>query len=98
MKQDDFKVCVTYQGKEYPFNYGSEAYIFHTGLYNSFYDTYGPEHLLEYTAFVHNCYINDDHRTPLGALADYIAEHWTSVKNKGKHKVLREFYDYYGEV
>ena len=43
-------------------------------------------------AFVHRCYLRDDNRTPLGALADYIAENWESVRDKPAREVLEDFY------
>ena len=34
MEKNEFHVTVTFEGKEYPFDNGSEAYIFHTGILN----------------------------------------------------------------
>ena len=92
MIQKDFEVTVFFRGKQYPFAYGSQAYIFHTGILNGFYERYGMEALLQYVGFVHECYLRDDDRTPLGALADYIAEHWPRLKHKSKGESLKEFY------
>ena len=93
-KENEFAVKVTHEGVEYQFHYGSEAYIFHTGIYNDIHERYGIKELLEYVSVVHDCYISDSNRTPLGALADYVAKHWRKVKKKDRHDVLDEFYSY----
>ncbi len=91
-KENEFAVKVTHEGVEYQFHYGSEAYIFHTGLYNDIHKRYGMKGLLEYVSVVHDCYISDSNRTPLGALADYVAQHWRKARKKGRHEILDEFY------
>lgn len=93
-KMDEFAVKVSYNGVDYPFEFGSQAYIFHTGLYNDIHENYGIKGLLEYVSVVHDCYLSDSNRTPLGALADYIAEHWRKLKNKSRYEILDEFYGY----
>ena len=93
-KENGFAVKVTHEGVEYRFHYGSEAYIFHTGIYNDIHERYGIKGLLEYVSVVHDCYISDSNRTPLGALADYVAKHWRKVKKKDRHDILDEFYSY----
>ena len=42
----------------------------------------------------HDCYISDSNRTPLGALADYVADHWRKIRKKGRHEILDEFYSH----
>ena len=93
-KEKDVTVKVTHEGVEYEFHYGSEAYIFHTGIYNDIHEGYGIKGLLEYVSLVHDCYISDSNRTPLGALADYVAEHWRKIRKKGRHEILDEFYSH----
>ena len=92
MKRNKFKVRVIYQRKKYYFDFGSQVYIFHIGICNSFLFEYGIDELLKYTEFVHSCYIKDSNRTPLGELADYIAERWDEVKAMGAYDVLDKFY------
>lgn len=92
MKQNEFEVSVRFQGCRYAFPFGSQAYIFHTGILNGFYDRYGTEILLQYVDFVHKCYMKDNERTPLGALADYIAGNWEMFKGTPSRAVLDEFY------
>ena len=92
MNDKNFKVKVVFNNKEYIFENGSEAYIFHTGLYNDFYSNYGIDELLDYVRYVHTCYVNDDNHTPLGAFADYIAEIWESVKKSGYQDMMQFFY------
>lgn len=93
---DDIKIQITYKDKVYAFESGSEAYIFHTGIFNGIDDKYGMDGLLEYTAKVHECYLSDDYRTPLGELCDYVAAHWETAKKKSKHNLLNYFYEEIG--
>ena len=88
----DVKIQITYKDKIYAFEYGSQAYIFHTGIYNDIDNEYGIDGLLEYTALVHECYLSDSYRTPLGELCDYVAKHWTKIKTLSKNKILEKFY------
>ena len=90
--KNDFTVTVTYNGIEYPFEFGSQAYIFQMGLYNDIHKEFGMRGLLKYVSVVHDCYISDSNRTPLGALADYVAQHWRKVRKKDRHDILNEFY------
>ena len=83
---------VMYGKQTYNFNYGSEAYIFHTGIYNDMDKKYSLKVLLEYVALTHECYLKDSNRTPLGALADYIATNWKDVKDFGRYDILDKFY------
>ena len=90
--QKELQFTVTYGKQIFTFAQGSKAYIFHTGIYNDIDKKYGIKGLLEYIAFVHDCYLVDDNHTPLGALADFIAINWKNLKNKGRYDVLEEFY------
>ena len=91
--QKELKFTITYGKRTFAFEQGSKVYIFHTGVYNDIDKKYGIKGLLTYVRFVHDCYIADDNRTPLGALADFIAANWKKLKNKGHRKVLQEFYE-----
>lgn len=93
---DDIKTTVTYKTKQYNFEFGSQAYIFHTGIYNGMDKKYSLKQLLQYVSLVHYCYISDDNRTPLGELCDYVAAHWKRLKTMGKYEILNEFYNYIG--
>ena len=73
---NDVEFQVKYKQKTYAFSEGSEAYIFHTGIYNGIDEKYSLETLLEYVSLTQDCYLKDSNRTPLGALADYVAENW----------------------
>lgn len=90
----DFRINVTYKGKTYSFDYGSQAYIFHTGIYNEIPKRYGIRGLMEYTSLVHSCYIDDSNRTPLGELSDYVAQRWKKMRKKHVDDILAEFYNY----
>ena len=92
MKEKELNFIVTYGKETFFFKQGSKAYIFHTGIYNDIDKKYGINGLREYVSFVHDCFLADSNKTPLGALADYIATHWKKLKNKGRYDVLEEFY------
>ena len=81
----------TCKGAVYSFQYGSEVYIFHTGIYNGI-GSRKPKNLLEYVALVHECYLSDSNRTNLGDLADYVAEHWKTLRNKDSYEILEKYY------
>lgn len=83
---------VIYNNENYSFEFGSEVYVFHTGIYNKIDKKYGIKELLNYVNLVHECYLNDSNRTPLGDLCDYVAQHWKKLKNKGKYEILEKFY------
>ncbi len=89
---DEIKIKVFFQGNEFLFNYGSEAYIFHTALYNGMHQNYCMDEVLRYVGFVHKCYIVDDNRTSLGDLSDYVAQHWRTTRNRSAYDVLKEYY------
>ena len=93
-REKNVAVKVTHEGVEYEFCYGAEAYIFHTGINNDIHEKYGINELLEYVTLVHDCYVSDSNRTPLGALADYVAAHWRKINKKGRHEILDEFYNH----
>ena len=92
MIEKELKFTVTYGKHTFTFEQGSKAYIFHTGVYNDIDKKYGIKSLLEYVDFVHDCYIEDSNRTPLGSLGDYIAAKWKTIKNKSLYDVLEKFY------
>lgn len=94
----DIKVVVTYKGKEYTFDFGSQAYIFHTGVYKGM-DERGEDVFSEYVSVVHECYLKDSNRTNLGELADYVADYWDVIYKKlhgeeefGYYDILDNFY------
>ncbi len=90
---DNIKITVAFDNQDYKFDYGSQAYIFHTGIYNDIHKEYGIKALLQYVALVQDCYMSDSNRTPLGSLADYIAENWEELKEYGRYDILEKFYD-----
>lgn len=88
----DVQIQITYKDKIYAFEYGSQAYIFHTGIYNDVDCEYGIDALLEYVDILHSCYLSDCNRTPLGELCDYAVEHWEQVKDLNRYEILEKFY------
>ena len=93
MKEKELNFIVMYGKETFFFKQGSKAYIFHTGIYNNIHKKYGIKGLQNYIAFVHECYLSDSNRTPLGALADYIAAKWKQIKNKSLYDILEKFYE-----
>ncbi len=89
---NNIQFTVKYNGNSYSFEYGSQVYIFHTGIYNEIDKKYGTNGLLEYVAFVQECYLKDSNRTPLGALGDFIAKYWRTVQKLYVSDVLEKFY------
>lgn len=88
----DIEIQITYKGNTYAFEFGSQAYIFHTGIYNDMDEKYGIDGLLEYVNVVQECYLSDSYRTPLGEFCDYVAEHWEQVKDLWRYDILEKFY------
>jgi len=86
------KIQITYDGKAYDFDSGTESYLFYIGVLNDMDEKYGIPTLLDYIELVNSCYLKDSNDTPLGKLADYIAENWESVKDKSRYDILNEFY------
>lgn len=56
----DINFYIHYDNEVYNFKFGSQAYIFHTGLYNGLDKRFGITELLNYVAVVQNCYLSDD--------------------------------------
>ena len=82
------KITVEHNNKTYEFNSGVQAYIFDVGTLNGF-----PEDkLIKFVGFVEWLYIKDSNPTPVGHLADYIAEHWDEVQELDKWAILDKFY------
>lgn len=83
------KVTIEHNNKTYEFTSGVQAYIFDVGTLNGV----PEEKLLNFTEFVYWLYIKDQNPTPLGHLADYIAEHWEEVQGLDKWEILDRFYN-----
>ena len=90
---DDIKIQITFRKKTYNFSYGSQAYIFHAGIYNDVHKKYGIKNLLEYVELVNACYLKDSNRTPLGALSDYVATHFKKCRKLSLYEILDLFYE-----
>lgn len=86
------KITVEHNGIEYNLDYGSKAYILESALWYEMDRSYSKEEILEYVETTYKCYIKDDSHTPLGALADYVAEHWEEVRHHFCQDILRDFY------
>ena len=91
--QDSIKFQVTYRQKTYAFSSGSEVYIFHAGIYKDMDELYGIDILLKFVELTYDCYISDSNRTPLGSLADYIAENWEQIQELSNKEIFERFYN-----
>ena len=87
------KYQVVHNGETYTFQHGAQLYIFDYGLYHDIHKR-GMEVMHKFIYFVYNCYMKDCNATPLGALTDYIAEHWDEIHKEelGSYDVLDRFY------
>ncbi len=90
---DEIYIEITHNGKTFSYNSGAKAYIFHTGIYNEIHKKYGYSGLKEYVSLVFECYIHDDNRTPLGALADFIALNYKICKKMSIRTITEKFYE-----
>lgn len=88
----NLKIQITYNGETYDFVSGTESYLFYIGLLNDMDERYGMEAVKEYVSLVNACYLKDSNDTPLGKLADYIADNWEEVKDKSRYDILENFY------
>jgi len=87
------EIEVKYRNKTYKFKGGFQAYIFHTGVYNDIDTKFSVKALLKFVSLVEDCYLSDDNRTPLGDLADYVAQNWKKLKQLHPYKIMDKFYD-----
>lgn len=94
----DIEIQLKYNDKTYNFTYGSQAYIFHTGLYDGMEEKYGMKGLLEYVSLIHASYMKDSNRTPLGELCDFVAKNFSKCRKMGRYELLEYFYDYLGDT
>lgn len=94
---DKIQVVVTLNGEAHQFNSGAEAYIFHSGIYNDMLEKYDTLTLRKYVDIIYTAYLADSNRTPLGKLADYVAEHWEDIlhESPSKYELLDDFYEQY---
>ena len=79
---------VEQNNKRYEFESGAEVYIFDLGCFNGV----PEERIFKYVSFVHDLYLKDQNYTPLGKLADYVAENWEKIQDKTRYDILSDFY------
>lgn len=80
---------VRYSDREYTFSDGAKALIFHAGIDS---DAIHKQDLPEFTEKVYNCYISDSNNTNLATFADFIAEHWHSLRKADRYAILEKYY------
>lgn len=87
-------IAIEHNNKIYNFNLGYEAYIFDHAVSQGIDKKYGEKALKEFVCLVGDCYLKDTIPTPLGALSDYVAMNWKTVKELSRSDILEEFYDH----
>lgn len=85
-------VVVEHNGIKFELEYGSEAYILDSAFWADMDKRYSKDELLAFVEKTHECYLKDDSHTPLGDLADYMAQNWEDLKEETSHNILNEFY------
>lgn len=85
-------IMVEHNGVKYYLNHGSEAYILECAFCCGLDEKYSQQEILTYVDTVHECYLKDDGYTPLGHLADFMAEEWETVKDLPPRVILEQFY------
>ena len=61
-------------------------------IYHEIDKKYGIDGLKAFVYRVGDCYLKDSNKTPLGALTDYMAEHWEELKEESRYDILDKFY------
>ena len=84
---------VVYNDEIHQFTNGAQLYIFDCGLFWDM-DKLGNEEFNAFIRFAYDCYLEADDPIPLGALTDYIAQHWEDIKDRQQtvHQVLDKFW------
>lgn len=89
------KITIEYENQVFEYQDGYHAYIFDYAIENDFDKKYGFEELKRFVYRVGQCYLKDSNPTPLGALTDFMAENWESLKELSRYDILDKFYEKY---
>ena len=89
------KITIEYENQVFVYQDGYYAYIFDYAVENDFDKTYGIEELKRFVYRVGECYLKDSIPTPLGALTDFMAKNWESLKELSRYDILDRFYEKY---
>lgn len=86
------KITIEHENIIYNYEHGYQAYILDYALYHEIDKKYGNDGIKEFVFRVSECYLKDSNATPLGALTDYMAEHWEEIKELSRYDILTKFY------
>lgn len=89
------KITIEYENQVFEYQNGYQAYIFDYAIENEFDKKYGFEELKRFVYRVGECYLKDSNPTPLGALTDFMAQNWESLKELSRYDILDKFYEKY---
>lgn len=86
------KITIEHENNIFVYEHGYQAYILDYALYHEIDKKYGIDGIRKFVFHVSECYLKDSNATPLGALTDYMAEHWEEIKELSKYDILTKFY------
>jgi len=86
------KITIEHENNTYIYEHGYQAYILDLAFYHDIDKKYGINGVKNFVSCVSECYLKDSNDTPLGALTDYMAEHWEEVKEMSRYDILDKFY------
>ena len=86
------KITIEHENNTYIYEHGYQAYILDYALYHEIDKKYDLEEIKNFVFRVSECYLKDSNATPLGALTDYMAEHWEDIKKLSRYDILNRFY------
>ena len=87
------KITIEYKNHVFHYEHGYQAYILDYALYHDIDQKYGINGLKDFVSRVAECYLKDSNTTPLGALTDFMAEHWEEIKDLSRYDILTKFYE-----
>ena len=87
------KIQITYDGKQYEFEDGLKAYIFHIGVQNNFDKKHGIKVLLDYVNLVSSCIYVDTNETVVANFATFVSCRWQLVEAMDRGELLEFYYE-----
>ena len=87
------KITIEHENYVFHYDHSYQAYVFECAIYNDIEKRYGIDELKAFVSHVCACYLKDSNPTPLGALTDFMAEHWKEIKDLSRYDILDKFYE-----
>lgn len=82
-----------YNGKQYEFEDGLQAYIFHIGVCNKLDKKHGIKALLDYVDLVSSCVYVDTNETVVANFATFVSCRWQLVEDMDRGELLEFYYE-----